>query len=292
MNDPTTDPPAGNRDTCACKCAYLNGLIQLVVAQIFLFAAAALSLATIADCKFLKANISGVDEDDHLATLLPNGGSRGLGFFTFEGNDGDCYFYNNEEDYPFGVDREDVFESYMDFLGSHWMAARVLGCIAAALGWILWFYALSYICSAQIRLIRYLTGAFCCVALATFQGITFIAFNSRVCDGKSCDFSRGAGLSVGALLCFFFGGIPFFLTKDYDPGERQMPAVAQPAVSKPAVAYPVQQEYPPQDQEEINMESGVMEGQEENIEVGVTDGKGKESQTSGTGTPLQNVILE
>jgi len=323
MNQSTI--PQGQRDTCACGCAYYNGPIPLTVAQILLFAAALLSLAAVGDCRFVKAFISGVD-DEFLGAQLPNGERRGLGFYTFEGNDGGCYLYKDEDDFPSDVDNEDALRSYIDFLGSDWEAARILGSVAAGSSWFLWYYIMSYICSAQIRAVRYATGAIYCLVLVIFQGITFIVLNSGFCDRYSCDFGRSAGLSVGALLCFFFGGICFFASKDY-PGKKETSAVEQPA-AQPVVAYAVEQEYLPQevDEEETNqtnIESGVQEGsaveqpavayaveqeylphevdEEEtnqtNIESGVqegseSDGNEKDSQTCGNDPPLENVVID
>lgn len=64
---------------------------------------------------------------------------------------------------------------------------------------------------------RYFVAAILSVVLVICQGITFSVLNTDWCSANNCEFSRSAGFSVGALLCFFFGGVSLFLTKDY-PG--------------------------------------------------------------------------
>jgi hypothetical protein len=78
---------------------------------------------------------------------------------------------------------------------------------------------ISFICSSQVRGVRFFNFVFLSVALTTSQGLTFLVFHSDLCSEKGCTFSRGAGFSVAAMISFFLSGLCFLATKDY-PGDR------------------------------------------------------------------------
>jgi hypothetical protein len=78
---------------------------------------------------------------------------------------------------------------------------------------------MSFICSSQVRGVRYFNSFILSVVLVICQGLTLLVFRSDLCNEYGCTFSRGAGFSVAAVACFFLAGICFLFTKDY-PGDR------------------------------------------------------------------------
>jgi hypothetical protein len=62
-----------------------------------------------------------------------------------------------------------------------------------------------------------LNGICLSVVLVTLQACTFIAYKSDFCDKYNCSFSRTAGFSIGAIVCYLISGTAFFLSSDY-PG--------------------------------------------------------------------------
>ena len=124
-----------------------------------------------------------------------------------------CYWYNE------GNNPEDQVQKYFDLLGSDWRTSRVFGGISASLSFYYFCYLLSYICSSQVRGVRYFNIFFSAIVLTGFQGLTFLVFTSKVCEENGCTFSRAAGFSVAAMTCSVIAGLSFFLSKD-SPGER------------------------------------------------------------------------
>jgi hypothetical protein len=99
-----------------------------------------------------------------------------------------------------------------------WQTARIFGGVAASLGFYFFCYLLSFICSSQVRGVRYFNVFFSFV-MAGFQGLTFLVFASELCEEYGCTFSRAAGFSVAAMASYAIAGISFIFTHDY-PGER------------------------------------------------------------------------
>jgi hypothetical protein len=67
--------------------------------------------------------------------------------------------------------------------------------------------------------------------LTTLQGLTFLVFRTDLCEEKGCTFSRGAGLSVAAIVAFFLAGICFLFASDY-PGDRPIKRGDEGSVNK------------------------------------------------------------
>jgi hypothetical protein len=80
------------------------------------------SFATLIDCSFVT--IEDMDNDFFPIANFTSVGERGIGFYFFEDQDGDCYFYDDDVD---ADTAENIFDDYFDFLGSSWVAGRVLG---------------------------------------------------------------------------------------------------------------------------------------------------------------------
>jgi hypothetical protein len=137
-----------------------------------------------------------------------------------------CYWYD------FGFNPENQVQIYINLLGEDWEIARVLGGISTTLSFYFLCYSTSYICSAQVRGVRYFNSFLLSVVLVTCQGLTFLVFTSELCQDYGCTFSRSAGFSIAAMICFLLAGICFLFTHDY-PGNR---FVEEVVVGTPAAA--------------------------------------------------------
>ena len=151
----------------------------------------------------------------------------------------------------------------------------MFGAVAVSCSFYFFCYLLSFICSSQVRGVRYF-NVFFTLALCCFQGLTFFVFRSDICEENGCIFSRGAGFSVAALASFLIAGISFLFTHDY-PGDRFDKARAAQVVtySKPLPPQDVEEEVieeeePYYDEEEI-VEEEVDENGEEVVEEEVVD---------------------
>eukprot|EP00529_Nitzschia_sp_RCC80_P027863 CAMPEP_0113484076 /NCGR_PEP_ID=MMETSP0014_2-20120614/23771_1 /TAXON_ID=2857 /ORGANISM="Nitzschia sp." /LENGTH=257 /DNA_ID=CAMNT_0000377659 /DNA_START=128 /DNA_END=901 /DNA_ORIENTATION=+ /assembly_acc=CAM_ASM_000159 len=201
------------RDSCMCGCAYLNGPFQVMCAQCLTFAGAWLSFAALGDCAFaeIKSPLNVIPGIDFAA--------QRVGFITFEGPNGSCYWYDSFNNI---LSPEDQLQAYWNLLGSGWQQVAVVSAVAAGFAWYFFWYTTSFCCSSQVRGVRYTNGFIMSVLLTTVQGCTFIAYQTGFCTQYGCSFGRSAGFSVGALLCYFFAGVAFFCMSDY-PGDRWQP---------------------------------------------------------------------
>jgi hypothetical protein len=200
--------------TTTTGCVYLNGPIQIICAQFLTFAGACFSFAALGDCAFAEV--------DNPLNIIPgvNFPAQRIGFITFEGFDGQCYWYDKFTDI---VDPEDQLQAYWDILGTGWQKVGVVGYAAAAFSWYFFWYTTSFCCSSQVKAVRYINGFTMSVILTVLQGCTFIALGTGLCNNDGgCSFGRSAGWSIGAILCYFFAGLAFFATTDY-PGNRWQP---------------------------------------------------------------------
>jgi hypothetical protein len=136
-----------------------------------------------------------------------------------------CYWYNE------GDNSQNQVEIYFDLLGDDWNVARIFGGLSASLSFYLFCYLLSFVCSSQVRGVRYFNIFFMCCVLTTLQGLTFFIFRSDLCSGGNCTLSRGAGFSVAAIFAFFMAGLCFIITKDF-PGDRNLGAKKEQEVKK------------------------------------------------------------
>jgi len=208
-----------SRDACMCGCGYFNGMWALFTAQLFTFLGAILSLATLGDCSFAAIDptsfelSSSENNDGSLSTFTKE--SRGVGFITFELSDGHCYWYDGGN----VVDSQlTTLEAYWNILGDEWLIGLVLTWVCAIFAWYFFLYTLSFCCSSQVKCCRYTNGFCLAFVLVVVQACTFIVYGSKFCTENNCSFSRGAGYSIGAIVCYLIAGLAFFLSKDY-PGD-------------------------------------------------------------------------
>jgi hypothetical protein len=178
-----------------------------------------LSLAALGDCAFAEL--------DNGLNIIPgiNISAQRIGFVTFEGIDGQCYWYDQFTDI---LAPEDQLQAYWTLLGSGWQQLAAVGYVAAAFSWYFFWYTTSYCCSSQVRPVRYTSGFVMAVLLTVVQGCTFIAYNTGPCvrGGNSCSLGRSGWFSIGAILSFFFAGCSFCMMSDY-PGDRWQPPTSR-----------------------------------------------------------------
>eukprot|EP00751_Fragilariopsis_kerguelensis_P027478 CAMPEP_0170880632 /NCGR_PEP_ID=MMETSP0734-20130129/32550_1 /TAXON_ID=186038 /ORGANISM="Fragilariopsis kerguelensis, Strain L26-C5" /LENGTH=386 /DNA_ID=CAMNT_0011264191 /DNA_START=422 /DNA_END=1582 /DNA_ORIENTATION=+ len=200
-----------SKDACMCGCGYLNGMLVLCIAQLFTFVGAILSLATLGDCSFATTDLIAFDlsiEQD--GSFLKE--SRGVGFVTFQLNDGHCYFYDEGNGSNF-------LQIYWNILGDDWVIGMVLTMFCAIFAWYFFLYSLSFCCSSQVKCCRYTNGFCLAFGLVVVQACTFLVYGSQFCQQHNCTFSRSAGYSIGAIVCYLIAGVAFFFSKDY-PGDN------------------------------------------------------------------------
>lgn len=210
-------------DDCMCGCGYFNGAFPIMMSQLLVLSGVLFSLAALGDCAFVEVS--------EPIGVSPNSGkftTRRLGMLTFEKQDGQCYFWNDEY-----ISVEQQIQYYIDnVLGSDWTATINLAVTANACGILLFLYLTSYCCSSQLRPIRYATGFMLAIVTTVLQGLTFLVYGTQWCSDNGCSFSRSAGSSVGAALSYFLAGLFFCATTDYPGTDAAAMAAAEHAHDK------------------------------------------------------------
>jgi hypothetical protein len=224
-------------DKCACKCFNPNGILILIAVQVLVFIAACFSTVAMVDCHFVSVDAAKVDPAlaqilkdtfGEPATVDVNNDKRGLGFFFYEGVDGDCTWEHFEDlddrfnSSDIGDRLEDGFDAYLDFLGADWDAPRGLGVTAAAAGWLLMMWLLAFCCVSHPKVLRWVVGVLVVILCAVFQASTFAVLNSDICDKFACDLGRSARFAVTATILAAVAGVLMLFTKDH-PGQQEAP---------------------------------------------------------------------
>lgn len=124
-----------------------------------------------------------------------------------------CYWYED------GNDPESQLQKYFNYLGDDWYFLRIYAAVGASGGAFFFLYTLSMCCSSHVKALRAVIAFMLCVALALFQCLIFLVFTTDLCSEHECTFSRSAGWSVGAALCYFVSGVCYLLMSDY-PGQK------------------------------------------------------------------------
>eukprot|EP00537_Pseudo-nitzschia_pungens_P012608 CAMPEP_0172388126 /NCGR_PEP_ID=MMETSP1061-20121228/5284_1 /TAXON_ID=37318 /ORGANISM="Pseudo-nitzschia pungens, Strain cf. pungens" /LENGTH=315 /DNA_ID=CAMNT_0013117941 /DNA_START=36 /DNA_END=980 /DNA_ORIENTATION=+ len=197
-------------DSCLWGGPCLNGWKPIVGAQLLAMCGMFFSVATLADCSFAelgKRMFFPEDMDEDLPLEVTQ--TQYVGFLTWKKLDGSCYWYTS------GSNWEDQLATFHEMLGYDWEKSFYTAAISATLSVVFFCYVLSFTCSSQVRGVRYFNAVFLCVIITTLQGITFVTFSSSLCDEYGCTFSRSAGFSAAAMLCFFSSGLFFFGTTNY-----------------------------------------------------------------------------
>jgi hypothetical protein len=222
-----------NKDACDCVgcCRYPNGPVPLILAQILLFLGFMFSIESMIDCRFVDATIESVPKPipEPLATYLPTDSRRGLGFFFWELENGECS-WDLDDDLT-----DDLVEDYIDFLGGDWRVPRGMGVTVITLSCIIWIWILTFSCVAHLRPVRYVVAALCLFILVAFQAVTFAVVTSDFCDDADCKMGRGARFSIGAIVCFFLTGHLFLVMRDH-PGDTNTAGTVTPVAASAAAS--------------------------------------------------------
>jgi hypothetical protein len=220
-----------NSSECQCSpCRYRNGLIPLLVAQVLMVISFSLSFYATWDCHFVTVDaslVSGILDDIERSsddfklnlTVPSNSTTRGLGFFLWEGIDGDCTPHDTKYS-------ENMYNLYHDFLGSDWNAPRVMATLTTVLAFFLmiWFFIFS--CVAQPKVIRYGLAIVSIVLMPIFQSIPFMVLNSDFCNENDCSMGRSAKYAAGATSLYALIGVAFLFTQTFPKPKSQNQVVA------------------------------------------------------------------
>lgn len=199
------------------------GPLNLAVLLLFVGSCICSSGGFIGDsCSFVYATIdkSVGDISETLERYLPAGSRRGLGFTSWELENGKCSDVVLR--WKFNATNAKLHGSYNDFLGGDWRAPAMFGSVAYVLSLFIWLFSLvlnlivedNYNRRFSLRHLRYTVPALCLVILVPFQSATLLVLTSDFCDNADCEMGDGAWISISAVLCFFFSGILFLVMGD------------------------------------------------------------------------------
>lgn len=208
-SDPSSD--------CQCTpCKYPNGILPLIVAQVLMVLAWTFSAYALWDCHFVtvdasKANgiLNNIEFISNNNVTIPDytSATRGLGFFLWEGVDGECKPSDSEY-------YEDLWELYYDFLGSDWYAPRVLAVLATFVSFCLMVWLFIFSCVSHPKTLRRVVMAICIVLMPIFQAIPFMVLQSDFCSEFDCSMGQSARYGASAVALFACVGFVLYFTKD------------------------------------------------------------------------------
>lgn len=249
-------------DVCGCCVGgfYPNGLVSLLVAQILLLLGIMLSGASVADCRFVVADVFAQDIEDPLhAGLIDdwNNNSRtGFGFLAFQNYTGSCSYSSWAEDESGNSDDGsnatnievlDNISEYVDWLGNDWEKARttLFAGVCGALTVFVW--SLTMICVAHTRKLRIFVGLLPVMVVMPLQLASMSVLGSNFCNERNCTLNRSGVASICAGVLYFAAAMALFLTKNYSKREG----------NESDNDFQGQQTSPEQGQEGDDMEVGV-----------------------------------
>ena len=238
---------SSQQDQCGCLCYNRNGLVVVLAAQLLMLLAAAFSSAALFDCQFVTVDAEYVDHEladifenlfNKTVPVEENNEKRGLGFFFYEGVDGECTWDHFEDlsDRVSSSEWEHRFENghdaYMDFLGSDWDAPRALAVTATVLSWCFLFWLATFSCVSHIKCLRWTFGVLLAAFMTALQGSTFAVLNSDLCDRYDCELGRSSRLGITALVLAVAAGLLMFFTRDHPGREVKVNVYATASVTE------------------------------------------------------------
>lgn len=211
---------------CQCSpCRYRNGLIPLLVAQVLIVLSFFMSLYAALDCHFVTVDVSLVSGNldaierlskDFDVNIVPSDSTtRGLGFYFWEGIDGEC---TSSTDFT-----ENMYELYKDVLGSDWNVPRAMANVTTSFAFILLIWTFLFSCVAQPSEIRVGLAFTFLVIMTIFSSIPFMILNSDFCNDNACSVGRSAKYAAGATSLYALIGLAFVFTKKYPKPKPQHP---------------------------------------------------------------------
>jgi hypothetical protein len=220
-----------NKSECQCSpCRYRNGLIPLLIAQVLIIVSFSFSMYSTCDCHFVTVDaslVSGIlDEIERSSNnfdanhpIPSNSTTRGLGFFVWEGIDGECTTHHsmNSENMHNGnmYGTGNMYNRYHDFLGSDWNAPRVMATLSTILAFFLMIWLFIFSCVAQPKTIRYGLSVVFIVLMTIFQSIPFMILNSDFCNDNNCSMGRSAKFAAGATSLYALVGVALLFTQTF-----------------------------------------------------------------------------
>ena len=211
-----------------------NGLPQVLLSQLFLFAGMLLSAATLGDCNLVNVADPILVRPDNVTTTA-------LGMLSYMDPDTNrCYFWSIDDLVVDGstmvkdensnsitsIDTSTIWTGsdqltwYMqEVLGEDWNVSHG-ACVASfVLSVILFLYGISYFCSTQVKACRFFTGCLAGICLSICQGLGMMfVHTSQWCSDEGCSIGRSTYFSIGAAVSFLFAGICFW-NMDSWPGQ-------------------------------------------------------------------------
>jgi hypothetical protein len=212
---------------CQCSpCRYRNGIIPLLVAQVLIILAFLVSLFATLDCHFVTVDASlvsgNLDAIERLSekfdvNIVPsNSTTRGLGFYFWEGIDGECT--SQSTDYT-----DNMYDMYRDVLGSDWNAPRGMANVTTFFAFLLLIWIFLFSCVAQPSEIRYGLAFTFLVIMTIFSSIPFMILNSDFCNDNACSVGRSAKYAAVATSLYAVIGLTFIFTQKYPKPKPQHP---------------------------------------------------------------------
>jgi hypothetical protein len=242
-------------------CRYPNGPIPLLVAQILIIVSFAMSFYATWDCQFVEVDaslVSGVlDDIERLSkdfdftgpTTFSNATTRGLGFYFWEGIDGECA--------PHGTDySENMYDLYKEVLGSDWNVPRAMANVTTIFAFLLLIWLFLFSCVAQPGEIRYILAFTLLIIMTIFSAIPFMLLNSDFCSENNCSMGRSAKYAAGATSLYFLIGVAFMFTQRYPkPTPTQHPVgFDQKDVEEPPIPIDEKEDFVLEDPDDLTLQ--------------------------------------
>jgi hypothetical protein len=205
-----------------------NGMLQVIMSQVFLFAGLCFSAATIGDCALVVVEEPlFVREDNATATVL--------GMFSYRDDESNSCYWWFDDSISFKVDEfdsgneteiilipgSDQITHYLtEVLGNDWYVSMIFCGVALGLSVLVFLYATSYYCSTQVRACRSILAVIVGIFLPLFQAVgTTLVFTSEWCDLEDCTVGRSTIFSIVAGCSFLCAGICFWAMDNW-PGQN------------------------------------------------------------------------
>jgi hypothetical protein len=181
-----------------------------LVAAALLTCGWALNVAAISSCQFVNIN-SGLGANANESFFA-------MGLFTVQGPDGYCYVVN----------WDDWTGNLPYWTNSRMNSARVCGTVAAFIGFTIMITGWFLPCFGGAgKCIRVTIASFAIIS-CILAGFMFLVNTSSLCS-VGCEFSKGGGLAIGAMLSYFFAGCLLCVAPNPEPDEEFSPPPAAAA---------------------------------------------------------------
>lgn len=229
-------------DECRCGRGATNGIVPVLISQLFLLFGLLFAAATVGDCNLVSL-------DEPIMVRQDKTMASSLGMLSYRNADsGLCYYWFADADvddnandildsgaidsimvdiYDEGrgggnqttsataigaIDTQSQFNYYlMDVLGNDWFVPIGLCAAALVLSVFIFFYSTSFYCSTQVNGCRCFLGSVVGLCLPILQGLAMnFVYTSNLCDEEGCNIGRSTYFSIAAAVSFLFSGIGYW----------------------------------------------------------------------------------